>query len=268
MKKPIIYFYSLLILVSFTACDFNATKNAETDIPETMVNEELALNVPTKKQANNKIFKDFIYDVGPRFNSIKKSELDSATAFRDFIAEEHADRIINYTKVTVMVLDGDKKTDIKETGTEGEFNAAQLKMLKASDYATSLLILANYSERSFETGAIENSSWTPYLTIVPEKQASYAGGTEVLKKFLKDETEEVRTDVDPEKLQPAKLFFTVTKEGTITNVHLDRPSGYPDVDKKMIALIKESPEKWTPAENTKGEKVDQVLVVSFGLRGC
>ena len=39
-------------------------------------------------------------------------------------------------------------------------------------------------------------------------------------------------------------------------------------DKKMIELITNLPGKWAPAENQKGEKVDQELVISFGLMGC
>jgi len=36
----------------------------------------------------------------------------------------------------------------------------------------------------------------------------------------------------------------------------------------MIELITKTPGEWQPAENYKGEKVDQELVVSFGLMGC
>ena len=36
----------------------------------------------------------------------------------------------------------------------------------------------------------------------------------------------------------------------------------------MIQLIKNTPDQWVPAENEKGEKVEQELVVSFGLMGC
>jgi len=36
----------------------------------------------------------------------------------------------------------------------------------------------------------------------------------------------------------------------------------------MIKLIKNLPGDWKPAENYKGELMDQELVVSFGLMGC
>ena len=88
--------------------------------------------------------------------------------------------------------------------------------------------------------------------------------------YLKNHSLEARTkaNVVAEKLKPAKLYFTVSKTGTIENVRLDRSSNYPIVDEAMIELIKNAPGEWLPAENEKGEKVEQELVVSFGLMGC
>ena len=123
-------------------------------------------------------------------------------------------------------------------------------------------------EKNAETGVLEDTHWTPYLTIVPEKQAEYLKGKESLKKYLKESSEDARAHVIPEKLQPAKLYFTVTKNGTIADVRLDKSSNYPVVDKRMIDLITNLPGKWEPAENLKGEKVDQEFVISFGLMGC
>jgi hypothetical protein len=142
--------------------------------------------------------------------------------------------------------------------------------MQSLDYSTNFVIWADYEGKNKETGELEDTHWTPYLTIVPEKQAEYTHGKEALKKFLKENSEatRIKAKVEPEKLQPAKLFFTVTKTGTIENVRLDRTSNYPLVDNKMIELIKNTPGTWIPAENHKGEKVDQELVVSFGLMGC
>ena len=127
---------------------------------------------------------------------------------------------------------------------------------------------ADLKEKNAETGVLEDTRWTPYLTIVPEKQAEYSEGKEALMKYLKENSEDARAHIIPEKLQPAKLYFTVTKNGTIAHVRLDRSSNYPVVDKRMIDLITNLPGKWEPAENLKGEKVDQELVISFGLIGC
>lgn len=73
---------------------------------------------------------------------------------------------------------------------------------------------------------------------------------------------------DLRKTKPAKLYFTVTKDGAISNVSLDRISGYVPMDEAMIDLLKNVPGSWQPAENAEGEKVDQELVITFSMSGC
>ena len=250
------------------AFGFINRNNSETDQAETTVNEDVAINTPVIEKINKRIFSDFIYDVGSRFRVIKKRDLDNVRSFSDFIGEDHAQRIVYYKSLSVTILDGDKQTDIKETGNDGVLTAAQIKLLQSADYSTNLLIRAEYTEKNKETGELENSYWTPYLTIVPEKQAVYVPGKDALLEYLKEYSKEARVNVQADKLKPAKLFFTVTKKGTIENVKLDRTSGYPSVDKTMIELIIKAPGKWEPAEDANGEKVDQELVISFGLMGC
>ncbi|MBT8286458.1 MAG: energy transducer TonB, partial [Bacteroidia bacterium] len=168
----------------------------------------------------------------------------------------------------VIILINDEQSNIVKTGKSGDFTAEQLDFLQSLDYSTNLMIWADYREKNVTTGKMEDHHWTPYLTIVPEKQAEYESGKESLMTYLKENSKNSRASVDPDNLQPAKLYFTVTKEGAIKNVRLDRSSNYPSVDERMIELITNAPGKWKPAENSEGEKVDQELVISFGLMGC
>ena len=242
--------------------------DSETDQVETLVSEDVASNTQAKEKIKKRVFSDFIYDVGPRFGPIKKNYLDKAKSFADFIGDEHAQRIVSYKLLSVIILEDDRQTDIRETGNSGVFNAAQIVFLRSLDYSTNILIAADYMEKNEETGKVENSTWTPYLTIVPEKQAVYTSGKKALIEFLKEHIKEYTAFLQADQLKPAKLYFTVTKKGTIENVKLDRSSNFPEIDKKMIEMITKTPGKWEPAENSKGEKVDQELVISFGSMGC
>ena len=67
------------------------------------------------------------------------------------------------------------------------------------------------------------------------------------------------------KWQAVKIAFTITENGTITNVNLDRTTGYPQLDFELKQLIKNVPGKWIPAKNQEGKNVEQELVMSFGL---
>ncbi|WP_299531688.1 hypothetical protein [Ulvibacterium sp.] len=116
--------------------------------------------------------------------------------------------------------------------------------------------------------AWETSQLGPYLPIDLIKEAAYEGGMEALMKYLEENSTEARAGQEMDKLQPFKLVFTVTKKGTVENVKLDGTSGYFAIDYKMIDLILKAPGKWEPAENSKGEKVDQEQVVPLGPTGC
>jgi hypothetical protein len=268
MRKHVILVCAVLTLLSQTACDSSNQKEIAIDQQLALVSEGLLNNKPALEKIEKKIFSDFFYDVGPRFASIKKTDLDTIRTLSDFIGEEDAERIVSYRSLMITILNGQEETNIKETGNSGVFTAAQIKLLQAADYSTNILIRGVFREKSLETGLLEVTERTPYLTIVPEKQAAYIHGMDALREYLKTESEEARIHVDSEKLQPAKLFFTVTTHGTIENVKLDRSSGYPIVDKTMIELIINTQKEWSPAENSTGKKVDQELVVSFGLMGC
>ena len=268
MKKNIYIFITALIMLSFISFIVMRKNNIKINNYDVTEEKTVAINTTADDKISNRIFTDFIYDVGPRFGSIKKADLDAMSSFNDIIGEEHAERIIDYKSVSVIVIVNDEKSEIHETGYSDQFNDAQLALLKSSKYSTNLLFSADLKEKNAETGVLEDTRWTPYLTIVPEKQAEYSEGKEALMKYLKENSEDARAHVIPEKLQPAKLYFTVTKNGTIAHVRLDRSSNYLVVDKRMIDLITNLPGKWEPAENLKGEKVDQELVISFGLMGC
>ena len=268
MKKIAITLSIVLSVFSQVACNSNPKSEVSLTSIENVDSEDMAMNTSLKEKPQPKLFEDFIYEVAPRFNVIKKTDLDKVSSFGDFIGEEHAQRIVSYSSVSVIILDGQEKTDIQETGNSGVLTPAQIKLLQSSDYSTNILVSAYFQEKNPETGQVEEQHWTPYLTIIPEVQASYSGGMDKLKRILKDKSQDARKGVDPEKLRPAKLFFTVTKNGLIENVHLDRTSGFQLVDKKMIELISTTQKDWKPAQNSKGEKVDQELVVSFGLLGC
>ncbi len=119
-----------------------------------------------------------------------------------------------------------------------------------------------------ETERLGYSDSTPYLMIAPEKQAAYVNGMDALIDYLKESNKKNTVIVRRSELKPGKLYFTVNKEGTISNVELISTSGYPYIDKVLTELITNAPGEWEPAENSKGERVDQKLILFFGIVGC
>jgi hypothetical protein len=227
----------------------------------------------TSNEQKTKVFKvkplvNFSYDVGSRFKGFTKTALKKVKSFDHFIAEEHAGRIVSYKSLSVIVIENDKETDVKETENSGVFSPAQLALLQSSDYSSNLLIKANYTEKSFHTGALEESTWTPYITVVPEKQAAYAWGKEALIYYFEKHTREATANLTTDQIKSGQLYFTVSKDGTVSNAEIISTSGFPKVDEKVKELIFNLPGSWQPAENANGDKLNQTLVISFGKMGC
>lgn len=268
MKKNILVFCASILILGFIAFGFVHRESSESNkiyIPD---NLNLASNQGPSQNMDFRFFADFIYDVGPRFGPIKKGDLNKFTSFADFINGEDAERILTYKFVEVIIIENDKETNTRESGNSAELTSAQVNLLRTSDYSTNLKIRADVTQKNSQTGELEDSYWTPHLTIVPERQAVYVNGKASLMEFLRENSKESWVNVVEGKLQSARLYFTVTKNGTIENVTLDSSSNFPEVDIRMIELINQTPGKWQPAENANGEKVDQELVLFFGLMGC
>lgn len=268
MKKGVIVSV-VIVIVGVAAFGFINLSDLKSASKEAAIVDAKLDDVKAPEKANDKIFTDFIYDVGPRFEAITKSELDKVTTFTDFIGEEHAQRIVSFKSMSVILFEGEKRSEVKESILNTNvFTTAQKEKMQSLPYSTNFMVWADYTEKNEETGELEDNHWTPHLTIVPETQAEYESGREGLKSYLIANTREMIANVNPEKLKPAKLYFRVTREGTLKDIRLDRSSGYPEVDNGMIELVSKLPGIWRPAENSEGEKVDQELVVSFGLMGC
>ncbi|MEJ1221117.1 energy transducer TonB [Sediminicola sp. 1XM1-17] len=268
MKKnnPVLCVSILILgLMAFGFVNRSTSESNKVSIPD---NLNLASNQSPSQHMDFRYFADYIYDVGTRFGPIKKEDLNKVTSFSDLIDDDDAKKIVTYKFVEVIVIENDKESNTRESGNSGELTSAQLNLLKRSDYSTNLKIRADVMQKNSHTGELENSYWTPHLTIVPEKQAVYVHGKDALMEFLRENSKVSWVNVVEDKLKSARLYFTVTKNGTIENVALDSSSNFPEVDQRMIELIKQTLGKWHPAVNTKGEKVDQELVLSFGLMGC
>lgn len=265
MKKKTIAICTVLALASLSFFSFiNSTELGFKDVAflNTKVIDNEAAETPKS------VYTDFFYDMGPRFHPIKKSKVESAKLVTDFLSEEEIKRIEAYSSVEVILIINDIQSDIGHRGTTEELTKEQINLLQSVNYSTNFLVRADFAEKTSKIGDLQFNYTTPHFTVVPEKQAVYTFGKEALIEYFNFHNKENTKNLDEKLLKPAKLYFTVTKQGTINQIKLDKTCGYPIIDSKMIELLKNTSGTWQPAENVKGEKVDQELVVSFGMVGC
>ncbi|HKK39413.1 MAG TPA: hypothetical protein VJ949_08340 [Cryomorphaceae bacterium] len=268
MKKRILIFSTLFIAASLTAFSFIGDRHSTATVTETPCKTIYTSVTPIAEIFKPPVLTDFFYDFGPRFNPITKRDLANARTVSDFIDEKEVASMDGVRSTAVIIIKNDIQTDIRVFGKSERLTQEQLALIGAMEYSSNFLVQAEFHTKDANAELKGENIYRPHMTVVPEKQASYDGGRDALLDYFRKQNEKNIYNLDEEKLQPAKLHFTVTKNGTVEDVSLDRTSGYSNIDETMIRLANDLPGEWQPAENAKGEKVDQTLVVSFGIVGC
>lgn len=268
MKKSITLFSVGVLSIGLMAFGFNnwnsTTSEKATDVSNGVKVES---NYYLKSSGRYADVKEFFYDMGTRFRPIKKSITQNALSIEDIVDQSDIDLVEKYKSISVIVIKNDVQTAEQEIGFSDQLTQGQMKLLRSMDYSSNFLIRADFVAKDKKT-PLHAQYFSPHLTVVPEKQAEYKQGKKALLNYLSFQNQKNTSFIDEHKLQPAKLYFTVTKSGAIKNVTLDRSCNFTHIDIALIELITNSTGNWIPAENAQGEKVDQELVLFFGMQGC
>lgn len=268
MKRNVILLSAGVLSIGLMAFGYAKLKTSSTEKCQALKQQKAISNYYIDINTKDEVFTDFFYDFGSRFGmTISKSKLQAARTVADILPPDDLKNIESYKSVNVIIIKNDEQTDIRSKGYSDKLTDAQLKLLRSMDYSTNFLLRTDFESNSNETRDGYNYI-TPHFTVVPEKQAEYIEGKDALLNFIKTANKKFTINLDEKKLSPAKLYFTISKTGTVENINLDRSCGYSNIDTNMIEYIIKSAGKWIPAENEKGEKVEQELVLSFGRIGC
>lgn len=212
---------------------------------------------------------EFAYSVDPRFlNTVTREELEKAQSITDIISTRDDAYIESYYNIQLSTFFEDRANEVNVQGENEVLTDAQIQLLRSMDYTSSFYITGNVKKRDAATGQLVVDTLVNYMTVLPKQPAAYESGKGALIAYLKEQSSDVIAMAREGQLKPGKISFTVTKAGEIGPVQLTSTSGYTAIDEKMLALIREIPGSWKVATNSKGEKVDQELVFSFGLMGC
>jgi len=266
MKKSILVLTAIIITFgayAFVKLDGNKDQKCKKKTP--IFNEK-------KKSPGlfylGKVKQQFNFDLSTRFTPVKQTRIAEVTNFREFFRQDENNRIVSVETTTITVIKNDMPTSVQITGTGEQLSQEQIKFLASCDNSTNLKISARCQTKDPYYRELQSRNFTPHITLVPEKQARYSLGKEAFLDYIKKENKKNDYGLDSDKIGFAKLSFTVDKTGKLTNMKVDRKTGLEYLDDMIINLVNDAPGEWLPAENTKGEKVEQVLVVSFGRGGC
>lgn len=266
MKKSLIIVSVVLITVSISAFAITSIKsdkvnpNKESQNPTALVSQNFLATV------NVTTVDDLTYKLDSRFiHNVTLENIRNAKSIKDIIPQKEAESLSNYSKnrLTIMLENGESI----EYGNGETFTLEQLNLLSKVDYSTNLYIKAD-CKTSNEAGDLFHYDLVYYMTVIPEKEASFVAGNDALIEQVKARTKNKVAHVKMNNIKPGKVRFTVNKEGKISHAELESTCGYEDLDESLIQIFNSIEGDWNPAMNSQGEAVEQELVFFFGVFGC
>lgn len=210
---------------------------------------------------------ELLYEVrGMYSHSITKSQVKGAKRISDIIQNYPFSWISSYKKVEISgTCNGNF---IIASSRNDTLTSEQIHILNTIDMASDLTINIEYSYQVPITNIVEHNTMHLVMTIVPEKQAEYIGGYDLLIKDLKENSGNYFSNADPAKFAQVAVKFTINRDGDIVNPIISRASGDKKTDRFVLELVSKL-SKWKPAENADGIKIDQDFVLTIGNNmGC
>jgi hypothetical protein len=197
--------------------------------------------------------------LAPRFKAINKSDLRAAFSVRTFLSEEQLNSInqINSSKLKLIT---DDTIYTEGLSNQGEMMSKdQLSQLNNMPYSSNFVV---------EVMTNGYHSFTPHFTLVPEVQAEYKLGLGAMFEYLRLNSQAEINQLDEDELGPGRLYITIGKDGKIIDLKLWSSSRDTAFDKRVVELMRSLPGEWEAAEDADGNKVEQELVLFFGIMGC
>lgn len=214
----------------------------------------------------NGVSQDLQYEVrGKHTRGVSKEKLEDAQTMIDIRPGYPSSMIEAYTSTEISVTT--KGTVMKATGFNDTLSAEQQTILQMADVGSDINIEVGYVHQNPVTLLPDIRQMNFVLSVVPEVEATYPGGYQELRSYLKKNAIDKIKDGFSKENKIVVIGFTVTETGEITNASIFRSSTDPEIDRLLLKAINRMP-KWTPAENAEGVKVQQEFEFVVGNGGC
>ncbi len=266
-----------VLFIGFTAFSYESFKWAKKSDPKCAQKVNLKNNTYDKKEDMVK-YSDQIkwskkitdlpqnirYEVRGKYKRpMTKEKLNEARSISDFMDGYPVNWITDYVSVEISATCDGKIT--KAIGANEVLTIEQKNILNNSVLASEIVINAIYKYKNPVTNTIENSNMYVLMTIVPEIEAEFVGGSLEMTKYLKENVIYKISEEIPKQFNGI-VVFTINEDGDITNAKISNKSGNSKIDELLLEAANKMP-KWKPAENSKGIKVKQEFEIIIGNDG-
>lgn len=197
--------------------------------------------------------------------SITKEKLLDAQTLMDLNPHFQASWIKEYFSVEITAnLQGVPE---QEVGKNEMLTPEQKELILRADAGTDIAVnvryLPNNNLRHNDPKELPFS-----FSIEPEVEATYPGGQQFLKKYLKENAVDKIPDGTFKEYELAAVKFTIDEKGAVVDVHLFWPSKDEAVDELLLTAVRSMP-LWEPAACSDGTKVKQEFVFTAGnMESC
>lgn len=203
--------------------------------------------------------------IGHNGRPVKKETLNSAKLIRDFVSGYAYNWVSNYDSVELITQSNGNL--VRTLGLNEQLNAKQILALQNADLNSEVILNVAYKSKNSITRLIEKSYVNVVLTVVPQKEAEYRAGYEMLSKYIETNAIQIIQKTLSKEFQKGSVSFKIDEQGRVVDEKIIQSTGDLNMDQLVLKVIKEM-EQWKPAENAKGEKVKQNFIFSFGNGGC
>jgi TonB family protein len=199
-----------------------------------------------------------------RFEIDLRRKQDSAQGYYIQAPVNNYPHIVNVVFVDITTVSNGQKRSAHSTNER--LTQEQKEMLTTADMSSNIEFSISFTYKYYGVDS-DVKEGKIAVTLVPEVEAVYTGGgvkelTEYLSGYVKKQNV---SSTKPDAIQNASVLFTVTEDGSLSDIKLRQASGDHKTDKLLLEAIKQMP-KWKPAQNAQGKPIKQTIHFAFG--GC
>lgn len=218
-----------------------------------------------------------LYDLTFEMNRVHKplaissETLDTARSIADLNPFYKPSWVKEYISVDISTY---QKGQLKIASSKSDaLTDAQLINMKSIDLGSEILVeVKYYPQNNLSHNDMQEERFK--FTVDPKTEASYAGGQELLNRYITERVMDKISKTDLQIHNVKAVQFTVAENGQIIDAHVPQSASIVDsnineeVNELLLQTICNMP-KWKPAEYADGTKVTQDFVLTVGdHRSC
>ena len=197
--------------------------------------------------------------------SISKDQLLKSETISDLNRHFKPSWVAQYINVDVITIaQGHEKT---ASGSNEFLTSEQKENLRSSDANSDITISVIYIPNNI---LINNEPKEMKFSFIvdPETEASYSGGSDNLRTYIKSNAVDKLDWTILDDYQLVAIKFTVDEVGQITNAHVFESSKNKEIDERLLQVICNM-DIWKPAEYDSGLNITQDFMLTVGdMRSC